>query len=152
MKAIYLDTGVLGIVTHPKAGPESKECVKWLLAILEAGNKVCVPEICDYELRREYNLNSSVNALKNLENLNSQVDYVPIDTKMIRRAAELWAQARRDGNSTADPKELDADVILVAQALLSPKEEIGDRIVATTNVGHLSRFIKADTWRNIQPA
>src|ERR1035438_3829459 len=104
MKAIYLDTGVLGIVTHPNAGRESKECAKWLLSILEAGNRVCVPEICDYELRREYNLRNSGKALKNLDDLNRQVEYVPIDTKMIQRAAQLWAEARRQGKSTADPK------------------------------------------------
>jgi predicted nucleic acid-binding protein len=61
------------------------------------------------------------------------------------RAAELWADARRRGNPTADPKELDADVILAAMAL-----EAG-AIVATENVGHLSRYVTAKHWRDIAP-
>ena len=61
------------------------------------------------------------------------------------RAAELWADARRRGRSTADPKELDADVILAAMAL-----EAG-ATVATENVGHLSRYVSAKHWRQIKP-
>ncbi|MFI5352420.1 MAG: type II toxin-antitoxin system VapC family toxin [Candidatus Binatales bacterium] len=59
------------------------------------------------------------------------------------RAAELWAQARNRGTPTADPKELDGDVILAAQA-----EQVG-AIVVTDNVGHLARFVKARNWREI---
>ena len=59
------------------------------------------------------------------------------------RAAELWADARRRGKPTADPKELDADVILAAQAI-----EAG-AIVATENVGHLSRYVTARHWSAI---
>jgi len=53
------------------------------------------------------------------------------------RAAELWALARNRGTPTADPKELDGDVILAAQA-----EQVR-AVVATDNVGHLSRFVQA---------
>jgi hypothetical protein len=60
------------------------------------------------------------------------------------RAAELWAEARKSGMPTADPNELDCDVILAAQAL-----EING-VVATENVGHLSRFVAAKYWRNIK--
>lgn len=44
---------------------------------------------------------------------------------------------------TADDKELDGDVILAAQA------EQADALVATENVGHLSRFVDAQAWRDI---
>lgn len=61
---------------------------------------------------------------------------------------DLWAQARRKGIPTGDPKKLDIDVILAAQALtlMVPASEI---VVATSNVAHLSRFVAADEWRNI---
>lgn len=45
---------------------------------------------------------------------------------------------------TADPKALDCDVILAAQAV----EVTG--IVATDNIGHLSRFLIAKSWRDIK--
>jgi len=44
---------------------------------------------------------------------------------------------------TADPKELDGDVILAAQAL-----QVGGAIV-TENVGHLAQFVEAKSWREI---
>ena len=64
------------------------------------------------------------------------------------RAAELWAEARRRGRPTADPKELDCDVILAAQAGLIARG--GDEpVIATTNVGHLALFADARTWQDI---
>ena len=50
---------------------------------------------------------------------------------------------------TAHPKELDGDVILAAQGLLVGEggEEV---VIATTNVGHLSRFVDAREWRDIE--
>jgi hypothetical protein len=45
----------------------------------------------------------------------------------------------------ADPKEIDADVILAAQA------EAIAATVATENVGHLARFVPARHWRDIPP-
>jgi hypothetical protein len=51
---VFLDTGVLGIVTHPRGSAESKECIEWMHALLAAEVSVCVAEVCDYELRREY--------------------------------------------------------------------------------------------------
>jgi hypothetical protein len=39
-------------------------------------------------------------------------------------------------------------MILVAQGITL---SIPDVIIATTNVGHLSRFIQADLWQNIIP-
>ena len=64
------------------------------------------------------------------------------------KAAELWADARNRGVSTADAKALDGDVILAAQALTSglPHSEI---VVASVNVRHISRYVASDVWQNI---
>lgn len=65
------------------------------------------------------------------------------------KAAELWATARKGGYPTAAPPDaLDADVILAAQALLVANEG-NEVIIATTNVGHLSRFVNAREWQDI---
>lgn len=69
--------------------------------------------------------------------------YAPLTTEVMLKAAELWAEARRRGQPTADPKELDGDVILAAQALQA------GAVVATDNVGHLSLFVEAKSWREI---
>ena len=50
---------------------------------------------------------------------------------------------RKQGCPTADPKELNGDVIVAAQA-----ESVG-AVVATENVGHISLFIDARGWREI---
>ena len=62
------------------------------------------------------------------------------------KAAEYWATTRGAGRPTADEKALDGDVILAAQsaALVQPGDEL---VVATTNVGHLSQFVDARSWR-----
>jgi hypothetical protein len=62
----------------------------------------------------------------------------------LRHAAALWADARKRGLPTADPKELDCDAILAAQSL-----EVG-AIVATENVGLLTRYVVARHWRDIR--
>jgi hypothetical protein len=63
-------------------------------------------------------------------------------------AASIWAEARQTGQPTADPKALDGDVILSAQARLFC-DETTQVIVAITNVAHLSRFITALDWQSI---
>ena len=63
-------------------------------------------------------------------------------------AAELWAEARKTGQPTADAKALDGDVILSAQARLLCNEAT-EVIVATTNISHLTRFITASDWQFI---
>jgi hypothetical protein len=65
------------------------------------------------------------------------------------KAAELWADSRRTGIPTADPKALDADVILAAQTLLVAKPAAELSLVATTNVDHLNRFVDTRRWQDI---
>jgi hypothetical protein len=66
------------------------------------------------------------------------------------QAAEFWAQARRQGRPTTVDAALDGDVILSAQAVVLAQQ--GDPVdIATTNVGHRSRFAVAQRWQDIQP-
>jgi predicted nucleic acid-binding protein len=76
------------------------------------------------------------------------VDYLPLTTQAMRRAAELWALVRQQGRPTASDKAIDGDVILAAQALTIGSSSV---VVATTNVGHLSRLVAAELWQSIQP-
>ena len=144
-RVILLDAGPLGMVTHPRANPD---IVDWLKAMLYSGATILVPEIADYEVRRELLRAKKVKGVKRLDQLKRTIGYLPISTQAMLRAAQLWAQARNQGYPTADDKSLDADVILAAQA--STLNDTGDDpVIATTNVGHLSRFAQADQWQNI---
>jgi hypothetical protein len=46
--------------------------------------------------------------------------------------------------------ELDCDVLIAAQALDLALPS-ADLVIATMNVGHLSRFVAADLWTSITP-
>ncbi|MEO1145783.1 MAG: nucleic acid-binding protein [Cyanobacteria bacterium J06638_22] len=109
---------------------------------------MAVPEISDYEVRRELLRAGLLRSLRRLDSLKRTLDYIPIQTDTMLLAAELWAEARKTGQPTADAKALDGDVILSAQARLLRSEGV-DVLVATTNVAHLARFITAANWQSI---
>ena len=147
---ILLDTGVLGLVTHPSSKAESVECKRWFKARLQDGFKFHVPEIADYELRRKLLHLDSRNAIIRLDALKSAIGYLPITTDTMLKAAEFWADARQKGLPTAPEAALDADVILAAQAiLLNDEGKSAGATIATDNIGHLRRFVQARRWRDI---
>lgn len=145
---IVLDSGPPGLIINPKGSAEALRCNEWLRSILSEGSIVVVPEIADYEVRRELIRANRTNALRNLDLLKSTVTYLPITTRAMLRAADLWAEARKKGKPTADDKALDGDVILAAQTFLL-NEDGKEAIVATENVDHLSLFVKAQSWKEI---
>ena len=148
-RIVMLDTGPLGMVTNPKTSSAiCQECKLWLDDLPLKGYEVMLPEIADYELRRELFRVGKVTGIRRLDQLKAAITYRPITTEVMLKAAELWAEARRRGRPTADPKALDGDVILAAQARLVA-DEGNEVIVATTNVGHLSQFVDAREWRLI---
>jgi predicted nucleic acid-binding protein len=82
-----------------------------------------------------------------LDRLKSILQYQPIDTQTMILAAQLWAESRQRGTPTCDPRELDGDVILAAQA--KQLEALGyEIIIVTTNIGHLSQFVTAKLWQD----
>ena len=147
---VLLDSGPLGILTNPKGAPVTLECHQWVESLLLKGYRMILPEITDYEVRRELLRANKLAGIRRLDECKLRwLEYLPITTPVILKAAQLWAESRQAGLPTADPKELDGDVILAAQGLLVG--EGGEKVViATTNVGHLSRFLDARDWRDIE--
>jgi len=146
---VLLDTGPLGLVTHPNAD-DAQEIKQWITDLLEAGIGVCVPEIADYELRREYLRRDNQRSIRRLEELEAELEFAPISTPVMHHAAACWARARRIGKPTADDKALDGDMILVAHAAEISKSAV-KVVVATSNVGHLATFVDARIWTEITP-
>jgi predicted nucleic acid-binding protein len=130
--------------------PVIDACILWLETLLQKERRVYAPEITDYEIRRELRRAGKTAGIARLDALKTTAYYLPLTTDAMLLAADLWAQARNQGLATAEAKELDVDVILAAQALTLGLPAT-DVIVATTNVGHLARFVAADLWDNIQP-
>lgn len=145
--AIVLDAGPLGMVTHRGGIPEVDACKRWLLALAERGTRIAIPEIADYEVRRELLRAGKIAGVHRLDALLATFEYLPISTDVMRRAAALWADVRRRGLPTADPKAIDADVILAAHAHAMDVAEV---VVATTNERHLSRLVDARNWQSLQ--
>lgn len=149
-RIIVLDTGPVGLLVRSRRVPLADQCARWLRELLDHGERVVLPAIADYEVRRELARLNAQGALRRLDALASSMEYVDLTTVMLRRAAQLWGDLRREGRPTADPHALDGDVILAAQALAlaSPMTPV---LVATTNVGHLRRMIDAEEWQMLQP-
>lgn len=145
MTSVLLDTGILAMLTHARQNPR---LVEWVQRLLQDGTRLLVPEIADYELRRELVRENLEKSIQRLDRLADALGYLPLTTAIMRRAAEFWAEARNLGRPTADDKALDGDVILAAQA--SAVASLGHEVViATTNVGHLSLFADARKWEDI---
>lgn len=144
---ILLDSGLLGAITNLNSKkPNILRCQAWFYSMLER-YIILIPEINDYEVRRELihqKLDISLNRLNNLPNLDN-VGYLPITTKIMLKAAQLWGWARSTGQSTAQSAALDGDVILAATAIIAA-QDFGKRvIIATTNVKDLQRY-HTDTY------
>jgi predicted nucleic acid-binding protein len=146
---LLLDAGPLGILSNPSGHPEATRCQNWLNA-LSNDVVVYVPEIADYEIRRELLRTDKLDSLAQLDALITAVDFLAIDSATMQRAAELWAQDRKRGRPTAEPSALDADVILAAQAQRIA-EATGDTVVVVTmNARHLGQFVDARRWQAIE--
>jgi len=147
---LLIDTGVLGEFCHPNTAKYRPKINQFLNHLAQGNLDVFIPEIADYELRRELlrfakqNRQTTSKSLERLDNLVSVYgfEYLPITTPMWHQAAELWAEARNIGQPIADPKDLGGDVILAAQAMAIAG-------VVITNVKHLGRFVVAKEWNEL---
>ena len=145
-RAILLDSGPLGLITNPKASQLADACGQWVVNAIRGGAAVMVPEIADYEVRRELIRARRTAGLERLDAFIEQVEFLPIETAAMRQAAAFWAEARQQGRPTAPDPALDGDVILAAQAATLARADV---IVATTNPKHLSQYVAAELWTDI---
>ena len=153
--AIVLDTTPLGLLTQKKDIPEAEACRAWYASLLQVGCLFFVPEIADYELRREFLRQNNLGALSRLDFFNASVSdrYLPLTTPDVRLAAELWARVRNQGKTTAPPDALDGDSMIAAQSQRLDPAAFGlaSVVVATANVGHLSALTDAIFWSDLRP-
>ena len=142
-----LDAGPLGLVTNPKESPDTRSCAAWLRSVLAGGARVMVPDVVDYEVRRELIRAGKPKGLARLDVM-AEDHGEPVDRRVWPLAAEMWAEVRRAGMPTAPDPAIDVDVIVAAFARLAA-EDGTNVVVVTDNVGHLIRFVEARNWREL---
>lgn len=147
---IVLDSGPLGRISNPTRRGPSKDAWEWARTHAAHGDRLVIPEIADYEVRRELIRSGRVTAIERLDELCAGLSYAPLSTAIMHDAASLWAETRNRGYPTAHDAALDGDVLLAAQArrlaAAAPAESV---IVATTNIAHLERLVEAQLWTEI---
>lgn len=148
---LLLDTNILTRLCHPHKDV-NVSVNEWLERILGSNPfTVIIPEIADYEVRRGLmhvalkSGQSTTRSLLRLDLLTEKLEYLPLNTATMRRAAGLWAESRLVGRPTAVDVALDGDVLLAAQAL-----EVSG-VVVTENIRHLSRFVESRRWQDVEP-
>src|SRR5262245_1137058 len=107
-RILLLDSSPLGLLCRPRGHPRGDACRRWLDSIKLAGIVVVVPEVADYEIRRELIRLGARAGLVRLDNLATTWRYDPLTTTIMRKAAEFWADLRRRGLPTAGDESLDA--------------------------------------------
>ena len=150
IEVIILDSRPLGLLSQRAGKTEADACRTWAADWQSRSVEILVPEIADYEVRRELIRAGKTEGIARLDALYPAIRYLPLTTSVMREAARLWALARNQRMQTSPPEALDGDMIVAAQAFslgLTPAEFI----VATSNPLHLSRFVPADVWENIIP-
>ncbi|CCI09872.1 type II toxin-antitoxin system VapC family toxin [Microcystis aeruginosa] len=139
---VFIDSGVLGLLTHPKKAGKPADCEDWLYSLLSKGVYVVSSDICDYEVRRSLLLESvKKNSFNSLDNL---------DTDVMLESSQIWVETRKIGKQTADNYNIDVDIIILAHwQLLKKQYPSRYLVIATTNVKHFQGFAEALNWQDI---
>jgi hypothetical protein len=49
MAIVFLDSGIIGLITSPRKQGQALACEQWMLGLLARGVNIVSSEICDYE-------------------------------------------------------------------------------------------------------
>jgi len=168
---IFLDTGVLGKLTHPDVEQdktmlakkaeitikesirEAIECEEWLEKLIKEGYPIAISEIVNYEARREHirrirdrksGQEEKQKAIKAIERL---------DALITKKGVAYFTVTCEEGNVMQEAAELwafahnnayiayDADLIIAAQAIIIKRIGI-DVIIATTDTEDFNRLLR----------
>ena len=114
------------------------------------GVEVVVPEVADYEVRRELTRINAVGSLRRLDDLVTLggLSYQPARAPLGAKPHSFGPMPASLASQPHRPDALDADVILAACAATigHPGDQV---LVATQNVGHLARYCDARLWTTI---
>jgi hypothetical protein len=150
---VLLDESPLSRISNPGGAPINGQCQAWLAGLLTSSTTrvlvpELVPEIAEYEVRRELLRARKASGLARLDRVVGAFGSVSATRPVMLRAAELWAIARQQGYQMAQDAALDADVILAAQAIVLSAGAAERVVIATENAQHLARFTEAIDWRS----
>lgn len=140
INAVLLDSGPLGQIAHPR--PDRK-ILEWAAHWLSAGVELLIPEIADYEVRRELMRAGLAASISRLNERRDALRFVPINSKSIIRAAEFSAIAWSAAEPAVHDMSLDSDTNLEAQAATLT---VGSAVVASSNPMRIARFAQAESW------
>ncbi|HET6884197.1 MAG TPA: type II toxin-antitoxin system VapC family toxin [Pirellulales bacterium] len=95
-----------------------------------------------YEIMRGMLANQASRQLAGFLAITSTSDMLPISVPVLKRAAGLWAEARKNGH----PRD-DADLIIAATAIEA------QRVLVTGNTAHFSWIsgLRLADWRSVTP-
>lgn len=79
------------MITNPRSSPDAEACKDWMAALLTRGAEVVIPEITDYEVRRELLRAEKDKGIARLDALKGFLTYLPVTTAAMLRAAQFWA-------------------------------------------------------------
>lgn len=107
---VFLNSGILGVISSPRNIGGAKGCKEWLYHLLSRSTYLVSLDICDYEVRRSLLLASliyqTIQGIGNLDAFQQVIEFLPLTKSVIREAAQLWAEVRCQGISTAENKNL----------------------------------------------
>ncbi len=138
MDEATLDTDILSKVLKAK----DARVLENARAYSAEHQRLAFSAITYYETVRGLRANQANRQLAKFLKRADESDLLPVSIPVLRRAAELWAQARAGGN----PRD-DADLIIAATALES------GRTLVTGNTDHFSWIpgLRLKDWRNESP-
>ena len=88
-KTVLLDAGPLGMISNPNATGVNRQCYEWMESLVVNGFQIRVPEMADYEVRRELLRANKSQGILRLDLLKNTLGYMALTTSVMLQAAQL---------------------------------------------------------------
>lgn len=156
---VVLDSNILGMLSTPDESAsleregelkEVRHCTEWLYKLLAKGARVIIPDICDYEVRREL-IRIGSSSVKELNSLRELLDCYEVTFEVLAEAAELWAESRKISQPNKLEENIDVDCIIAACCHVLERDNPGQAVIlATKNIKDFQRTTNCAHWQDIR--